>query len=29
VKDWQSRHGLTADGIITNPEWRALRSGLR
>jgi len=29
VKDWQLRNGLTADGIITNPEWKALRSGLR
>jgi len=29
VKDWQTRHALTADGIITGAEWNALRSGLR
>jgi hypothetical protein len=29
VKDWQGRNDLSADGIITKSEWRALRSGLR
>jgi peptidoglycan hydrolase-like protein with peptidoglycan-binding domain len=29
VKDWQTRNGLTSDGIITASEWRALRTGLR
>jgi peptidoglycan hydrolase-like protein with peptidoglycan-binding domain len=29
VKDWQTRNGLDADGIITASEWKALRTGLR
>lgn len=29
VKDWQTRNGLSPDGIITTAEWDALRAGLR
>ena len=29
VKNWQARHGVTADGIVTKAEWAAFRAGQR
>ena len=29
VKDWQTHHGLTADGIVTKAEWTDFRAGQR